>query len=254
MTWIIHIGSGPESWPSTALSLALWSQRKKKYANIIIKTKFIKDNITLLDYFPLSPHLLIPFYNATDIHVYTMPFLVDIISLLLNQQSSYSWNMYIDRSFHPGRYTLFLLDWIIKIKEKDSKKRSFDVRITHARPPLSIAIGVQKISNCKNKKWNGLNTLNKKGLSPCQIDWTVQPPPPPQISTRFEETPLVRIEWIAVKFAPNWVNTIRNKAELNPELGDYKLLTLFRSYKRYSHTYSYYLFVFLFLFFDSVSQ
>jgi hypothetical protein len=65
--------------------------KKKKIRQYNNKTKFIKDNITLLDYFPLSPHLLIPFIS-TDIHVYTMPFLVDI-SLLLNQQSSYSWNM-----------------------------------------------------------------------------------------------------------------------------------------------------------------
>jgi hypothetical protein len=62
--------------------------KEKKIRQYNNKTKFIKDNITLLDYFPLSPHLLIPFIS-TDIHVYTMPFLVDI-SLLLNQQSSYS--------------------------------------------------------------------------------------------------------------------------------------------------------------------
>jgi hypothetical protein len=80
------------------------------------------------------------------------------------------------RSFHPGGYTLFLLDWIIKIKKKDSKKRSFDVRITHARPPLSIAIGVQKISNCKNKKWNGLNTLNKKAFLPVKLIELFNPP------------------------------------------------------------------------------
>lgn len=189
-----------------------WKRKKCQYNN---KTKFIKDNITLLDYFPLSP-LFDPFYEA-DIHVHHALSRGHFFGF---QSTEQLFIKYVDTFSPRPLHSVFLLCFVSLVISPrlsgnnlllvDWKKRSFDVRITHARPPLSIAIGVQKISNCRTK-WNGIKTNGD--LSPCPM---IELSRGVDISTGFAgNAAIVKLELIAV--------TIRNKAELNAELGPCKL-------------------------------